>query len=722
MEIDQFDNYDAPQFFDFSKDVVPEDCDRFFDVDHERVSPKRASSLPPKTPAKTRLSQVTSPACLENKENCTPPSKRRRSSSVPPSGKNNAQRGVLSDISYTTSLHASGKKSQVTYLSNGRSVIVQKYDGIQIMTPNKTHPMETRLDLAIKSPALSLRNRSICKGANTNNVDTETSQEKTEEAGPSGSELMEVDSENEQVESSSSGVDSGSSMPEVNKQPVITKGRSVVVLPSQLPSNSTNKPALAYINKPAPSATISKPAPSLNSNKPAIAANKPMRIRHNAPMVAQHNVVLKPLPKVGNKPGVLDGKFHATAELVQKFHKATPDRFHSVPANAKPQPRKPPSPASQKGNTIPKSPYLACKTRVRNEYIPSQVDKEKAELEEIKMHQIKAKPVPRQILVPPAQKDIAVAKIPATKPSPFKLSEGKRKMPTPEPVYRFKANPVPRRMLQSPQGVPEKKNIPLTEPHTPALSLNAKYPKRPKLEGIDLKKIGHNGVPIVKQMTPHKLTQVQPFSFEERNKEIQLKRMELMQKHIEEEKQAREFKAGKKPNFGLAPVLPEKKPVSVTVPHTPKLSTYTLGAKNQQKFYEKMAEEEQKLLEAVQFKARPAIVTQVEPFRPQLPHRVITDITSIVDLQLNTEKRAAERAKFDEILRANEQDREEQRRLFELMKEEELRKEEMRLRKEAEFRANPIRKGTPMRVRPSDKPLTDPQSPNFMVNERLAKN
>jgi hypothetical protein len=44
----------------------------------------------------------------------------------------------------------------------------------------------------------------------------------------------------------------------------------------------------------------------------------------------------------------------------------------------------------------------------------------------------------------------------------------------------------------------------------------------------DLNVIGHSGV--VRQVTPGKLTQVQPFSFEERNKEYQSKRTELIQK------------------------------------------------------------------------------------------------------------------------------------------------------------------------------------------------
>jgi hypothetical protein len=58
---------------------------------------------------------------------------------------------------------------------------------------------------------------------------------------------------------------------------------------------------------------------------------------------------------------------------------------------------------------------------------------------------------------------------------------------------------------------------------------------------------------------------------------------------------------------------------------------------------------------------------------------------------------------------------------LEQLKEEEARLEEMRMRKEAEFHANPVPKGTPFKVKPSDKPLTETISPKFRVDERLAK-
>jgi hypothetical protein len=74
-----------------------------------------------------------------------------------------------------------------------------------------------------------------------------------------------------------------------------------------------------------------------------------------------------------------------------------------------------------------------------------------------------------------------------------------------------------------------------------------------------------------------------------------------------------------------------------------------------------LAEEEQRMQEAVLFKAKPVTVTHSEPFKPVLPHRVITDTTLVPELHLYTEKRAVERAKFDEMLRVQEKALEEDR-------------------------------------------------------------
>jgi hypothetical protein len=53
--------------------------------------------------------------------------------------------------------------------------------------------------------------------------------------------------------------------------------------------------------------------------------------------------------------------------------------------------------------------------------------------------------------------------------------------------------------------------------------------------------------------------------------------------------------------------------------------------------------------------------------------------------------------------------------------EEEARLEVMQMRKDAEFHANPVRKGTPMKIKHSDRPLTETATPKFMTYERLGR-
>lgn len=85
-------------------------------------------------------------------------------------------------------------------------------------------------------------------------------------------------------------------------------GRSVVILPLQQ----------------APQATVFPAAP-----KPE---NKPKRIQHSAPMIAQFRPVNAAVPDA-SKAKADKGVFRTAAELVRNFHRVTPDRFHSKPAN-----------------------------------------------------------------------------------------------------------------------------------------------------------------------------------------------------------------------------------------------------------------------------------------------------------------------------------------------------------------------------------------------------
>jgi hypothetical protein len=73
-----------------------------------------------------------------------------------------------------------------------------------------------------------------------------------------------------------------------------------------------------------------------------------------------------------------------------------------------------------------------------------------------------------------------------------------------------------------------------------------------------------------------------------------------------------------------------------------------------------MEEEARKLQQAAQFKARSAAVLHKKPFEPKKSSRPLTDITEI---ELNTERRAKEREKFDTRFKLEQAELEELRQL-----------------------------------------------------------
>lgn len=80
--------------------------------------------------------------------------------------------------------------------------------------------------------------------------------------------------------------------------------------------------------------------------------------------------------------------------------------------------------------------------------------------------------------------------------------------------------------------------------------------------------------------------------------------------------------------------------------------------------------------------------------------------------------RAKERARFEDWKHEQERHMEEEKQRFQ--KEKELAELEAikQLRKEAVPKANPIRHFKPMEIQKSDKPLTEPQTPNFECKKR----
>jgi hypothetical protein len=143
-----------------------------------------------------------------------------------------------------------------------------------------------------------------------------------------------------------------------------------------------------------------------------------------------------------NKP-LIQNKYVSMAEAVTKFHKATPQRFHStVKATKTEQLRR----MSFK-LTRATSPALICKNRSRPIRAISREEQERIELEKIRQNQIKANPVRKNILVKPAPLKKVEKKM-ITNPEPFHLTETKRYQPQKSQqvqetkrVYRMKTVP-----------------------------------------------------------------------------------------------------------------------------------------------------------------------------------------------------------------------------------------------------------------------------------------
>ena len=112
-------------------------------------------------------------------------------------------------------------------------------------------------------------------------------------------------------------------------------------------------------------------------------------------------------------------KFQSQAEIVEKFHSGTPDRFRSRP---KPRPRSV-SPGKALRVTIPQTPQLMTRGRSR----PQVASKE--ELEELELAKIRAKP--------------------------------------------FSARPAPSGAAGV-KGLPERMQLPVVEPHSPAFALRSR--------------------------------------------------------------------------------------------------------------------------------------------------------------------------------------------------------------------------------------------------------
>lgn len=384
-------------------------------------------------------------------------------------------------------------------------------------------------------------------------------------------------------------------------------------------------------------------------------------------------------------------KFVSMAEAVYHYQRDTPGRFHT----SRPQTFRFQSGMGPSGLTVPHSPMLRCKARSRPMHIMSQKEKEEMEIEEIKKFKIKANPVPKSVLE--GSKNLPdVTKKPVTIPEPFKLTEIHKKAVESPDKIQFKARPAPKHILEK-AHFPPKPSVQVTKPVSPKFH----YKRANSVDRIK---------PDCKLHAPHRPIQKsaekpapqrhgpirpEPFSFEQRDELMKKRREERIKQQIEEErKQATMFKAQPLPGG-----------VRRRMQSTTAKASSSTSSENKENH--------------IKFEARPPLVLYKEPFKPV--HEPL-HVLKTVPFQLTTQKRAAEREKFDNLLKEKEEELEKLRQLKEKEAEEIEERTKVQLRSKLVHHAKPIPVAVthPFVPEKSDAPLTVPETPKFV--RRLKQN
>ncbi|KAM9855442.1 targeting protein for Xklp2 [Aulostomus maculatus] len=412
------------------------------------------------------------------------------------------------------------------------------------------------------------------------------------------------------------------------------------------------------------------------------------------------------------------------AQHIMQLENRTPERFHLRSRQNRER-----GPSRGKSYhlalTQPRSPNLWTKQRRRPPTVKSSAEMEAEEAEELKKMKFKAQELNRKILESTECLKKPVVKAPTLQEA-FTLHVEKRlqerQITRPhddEMQHTFKAQEMPKKILEGVVGVPEKRVLQPTVPESPAFLLKKRTRMEHKVEEVKppapIKPlpVPHFGLPF-KPLPPEKhVTEVQPFSFEQREQEKRMLREQKVEEKPSEE--VLKFKAQLLPHFETV-VLPERKKVEPTKPEPFRLLVDERGVAKCSRWEQTMKEEQKKLKEVATFKARPNTVTHKAPFQPKKEDRAPVAADSF---ELATERRARERQEFEQLASEKEAFRaqmEEERR----REEEQQEKDEIaRLRQEQVHKANPIRLYKSVDVKKSEVPLTVPKSPNFSDRFRL---
>ncbi|KAM9828035.1 targeting protein for Xklp2 isoform 1-T2 [Syngnathus typhle] len=426
-------------------------------------------------------------------------------------------------------------------------------------------------------------------------------------------------------------------------------------------------------------------------------------------------------PLKSNKTKVVKSVYVPVAEHIMQLQKRTPQRFREL--SRVERAKGPPKAKVQRLQlTRPQSPKFATRLRSRPIGVKSSAQLEAEKEEERLKSTFKAQELKKKILErrdsvkKPVVKDPTVQEA-FTMHIEKRLQERQASKPQDEPQSAFKAQELPKKILQGVVGVPMKKVKHATVPHSPAFTL-------PKKERVDVKaeevkpvpSVKHTpvpqfGTPFQPMLQDKRHTEVCPFSFEQREQE----KKKLKEISEQKEQEVPVFKAHPLPYFDKIN-LPEKKKLEPTKPEPFRLLLDERGSVKNDRLEQMMKEEEKKIKEAAIFKARLNTVTHKEPFQPKKEDRPPVVVESF---ELATEQRARNRERFQEHLCQKEADEALRQERLKREEEEKLKQELADLRHQQVHKAQPIRHYKTVEVKKSEVPLTVPQSPNLSDRFRL---
>eukprot|EP00775_Hariotina_reticulata_P002311 gene2311-2619_t len=409
--------------------------------------------------------------------------------------------------------------------------------------------------------------------------------------------------------------------------------------------------------------------------------------------------------------------FRSLAEKVRDFQSKTPARFKS-------KPEKPAASKQRSPITKPEAPLLMTGMRSRPARFRSQQELEAEEAERARQEQFHAKPVDTRVLSSSGQLGVPkVDKPRLTEPQPFKLRSDSRaqarkshELPTLEQAAAaatFKAQPVKKSILDGPTFKPRVDRHELTVPKSPLLrtKLRSHTPKseepstQAKPRPLSASSNSSDGV-APKATVPH------PFRLQTEARG-QLHREELVAKLAAEEARAKRLRrvtARPLPvsvDVPMAPPKPEPKPL--TLPDPFPLKSLARHSEFEKHHKQLQLEEEEAALRAAEFKARPLLTTG-----PFVVHESDAPLTVPLDPHLHTDVRAVERQAFDVKVAEKMQHEEEEKQQQEDLKRQRDEAAVKDYRKKLRFSARPMPNfDQPYLAMPSEKPLTNPKTPNF---------